>query len=333
MMWSSLTKSGTGSIHTTMTKIKESSLPPISIIIPALNEAGAIESTVKDINNCLWDIPHEIIVIDDGSTDGTGELAAKAGAIVVRHPAPGGYGNALKSGICAASNDLLAITDADATYPNAEMHKLYKAVAEDGFHMAVGARTGKHYKGGVFKRPARKIFTLLSEFSTGRDIPDVNSGMRVFRKQDVAHFYDSLCNGFSFTTTITLAYMLNGYFIKYIPIEYFDRDGKSKVRHFRDSLGSLQIIAQSIIYYNPLKIFIVLGIALGLCFLASLPLLSISPWLSVLFFLFCTGALFMLGLGFLATGTSYMADLLKDPAKRRDKYSHFIACNDKCDIP
>lgn len=306
-------------------EIEAKIFPPISIIVPALNEAGAIQDTVKSLHDAFAEITHEVIVVDDGSSDETGDLACKAGAKVLRHPVPGGYGNALKAGIAAAEYDVIAITDADATYPIKDLPKLYTAVTQEGFHMAVGKRTGKHYHGGLFKNPARKIFTFLSEFSTGRTIPDVNSGMRVFRKQDMANFYNSLCNGFSFTTTITLAYMLNGYFIKYIPISYFSRQGKSKVRHFKDSLGSLQIIAQAIIYYNPLKIFLVLAFFQGLCFLLSMLIYFVSPLMALLFFLFAGFSTLVLAFGFLATGISSTADLARDSSRQCGKHSHFIA--------
>lgn len=296
----------------------------ISIIVPALNEAGAIVSTVQSIKQAFSDVPHEVIVIDDGSRDDTGKLAAEAGALVIRHPAPGGYGNALKAGICASSFDFLAITDADATYPIADLPKLYHAVAEEGFHMAVGARTGRHYHGSFWKLRARKVFKWLAEFSTGRQIPDINSGMRVFRKQDIDQFFHSLCNGFSFTTTITLAYMHNGYFIKYMPIEYYKRDGKSKVRHFRDSLGSLQIITQSIIYYNPLKIYIILAILFSMASAFTAPFVFWNPLLALLMFGFASVTTLLLGLGFLAVGVSQLTDINRAPQERGVKHSHHI---------
>jgi glycosyltransferase involved in cell wall biosynthesis len=297
---------------------------PLTVIIPALNEAAVIEKTIRGVQKHLKDIPHEIIVVDDGSRDQTGDIARGAGARVIRHPAPGGYGNALKSGICASRHELLAIIDADGTYPIEKLSELYDAVAEEGYHMAVGARQGRYYRGGFFKRPARKIFTFLSEFSSGRKIPDVNSGMRVFRKSEVMYFYDTLCSGFSFTTTITLAYLLKGFFIRYIPIEYYERKGKSKVRHFKDSLGSLQIIVQSIIYYNPLKIFLVLIMLLTLAAILSAIMWNFHSILSLLFFLFCCFFLLFLGMGFLGANLSFLAALMKEQGREKSEFSHFI---------
>jgi hypothetical protein len=126
--------------------------------------------------------------------------------------------------------------------------------------MVVGARQGASYRGSLLKMPARFIFTLLAEFTTGRTIPDVNSGMRVFRKNDVLPYFSDICNGFSFTTTITLIYMLTGKSVTYIPISYEKRIGRSKVKIIRDSLRTLQYMTEVIACYNPLKLFLLLSL-------------------------------------------------------------------------
>ncbi|MGO8992408.1 MAG: glycosyltransferase family 2 protein [Polyangiaceae bacterium] len=230
----------------------------LSVVIPALNEEAAIAETVGRIRAVLEKdaIVHEIIVVNDGSTDQTGVIARKCGARVVDHPVPGGYGLALKSGILTSSYELIAITDADGTYPCERIADLYRLVAIDGFDMAIGARTGSEYEGSFLKMPARRVFLWLSEYATGRKIDDINSGLRVFRKDIVLRYLATISDGFSFTTTITLAAMLNGYFVKYIPIAYYKRVGKSHVRYIRDTLRSLQIIVENIVFYNPLKLFL-----------------------------------------------------------------------------
>ena len=135
--------------------------------------------------------------------------------------------------------------------------------------MAVGARQGYTYKGSWAKRPARQFFQWLSEYATGRKIPDVNSGLRVFRKDVALRFMPTICDGFSFTTTITLAAFLNGYFIVYLPIEYYERIGKSHIRYYRDTMRVLQVLVQSILYYNPLKLYLLISNMLGLTALGS----------------------------------------------------------------
>lgn len=236
----------------------------LTVVIPALNEAEGIGETVNRIRQTLeaGGIEHEIIVVNDGSTDLTGQLARQLGTRVIDHPTPGGYGLALKAGILEAKYDLIGITDADGTYPCDRIDELYRLVAEGGYDMAVGARTGKEYRGTFFKMPARRVFLWLSEYATGRRIDDINSGLRVFRKEIVVRYMGTISNGFSFTTTITLAALLNGYFVKYVPISYFKRLGKSNVRYFRDTLRSLQIIVESIVYYNPLKMFLLVSLFL-----------------------------------------------------------------------
>jgi glycosyltransferase involved in cell wall biosynthesis len=236
----------------------------LSVIIPARDEEKAIQDTIRQIREALDSaaIPHEIIVVDDGSTDRTGELAAAEKVSVLRHPISGGYGRSLKDGILSAKYDLIAITDADGTYPNKRLPDLFKLVTQSGYDMAIGARTGPEYRGSFLKMPARRVFLWLSEYATGRKIDDINSGLRVFRKDLAVRYMHTIGDKFSFTTTITLAAMLNGYFVCYVPIEYYKRVGRSHIRYWRDSLRSLQIIIENILYYNPLKLFLLLVNAL-----------------------------------------------------------------------
>lgn len=232
----------------------------ISIVIPALNEAGGIAGTIESLRDVLSKGPEvdaEILVVDDGSSDDTGRIAAEAGAAVVRHPHNVGYGQALKSGILAARHDTIVIIDADLTYP-AESIPALVAEFRQGFDMVVGARTGHHYEGSVFKGPLRAVLKFLVEFSAGRSIPDANSGLRVFSRGTIAGYLPHLCNTFSFTTSLTLAYMLTGRFVAFLPIPYHERVGRTKVKLLKDSLRTLQYIVQAIIYYNPLKLFLLL---------------------------------------------------------------------------
>jgi polyisoprenyl-phosphate glycosyltransferase len=232
----------------------------ISIVIPALNEAGGIAGTIGALCEMLEGAgiaDAEIVVVDDGSSDDTGAIALSAGASVVRHPHNVGYGQSLKTGILAARHDSIVIIDADLTYPAAAIPRLL-ARFEQGFDMVVGARTGHHYEGGAFKGPLRQVLKFVVEFSAGRSIPDANSGLRVFNRKTVTPYLPHLCNTFSFTTSLTLAYMMTGRFVDYLPIDYHARVGRTKVRLFMDSLRTLQYIVQAIIYYSPLKLFLLL---------------------------------------------------------------------------
>ncbi len=242
-----------------------------SIVIPAYNEEHAIAETVQACQRELPKTgqPYEILVVDDGSSDKTAEIAEAAGARVIRHLNNLGYGRSLKDGIRAATYDTIVITDADGTYPIDQIPSLLQTYRE-GFNMVVGAREGKNYSESVKKGALRFILKHLVEFTAGRKIPDINSGLRIFSRCDAVPFFSYLGDAFSFTTSITLAYMMTGKFIKYLPIKYDKRAGRTKVRLFRDSLRTLQCIVEAILFFNPLKIFIVFCGAIlvlsGICF-------------------------------------------------------------------
>ena len=242
--------------------------PGFSVVIPAMNEADSVGQVVRQIAATMDGTgqPYEIIVVDDGSTDETAQCAREAGATVLQHPQNQGYGAGLKSGIARAQFDRIIITDADGTYP---INRIPDLMAEaDRYDMVVGARQGKHYRESLFKEPARLMFGSVASWVTGTPIPDVNSGLRVFRTSLARQYFHVISQGFSFTTTITLAALSNGYFVKYLPIEYHERVGKSKVKLLRDIPRTAQILLQAVVYYNPIKLF--LAFALGSAGLALL---------------------------------------------------------------
>jgi glycosyltransferase involved in cell wall biosynthesis len=250
----------------------------VSIVMPALNEAEAIGEQIAALQKVLGtlDVPSEVIVVDDGSTDGTGDLAEKAGARVVTNPINSGYGASLKRGIQASRYEHIVICDADGTYPVDRIPDLLKE-SERGFDMVVGARTGKYYRGSLLKHPWRLFYLELCRFVTGVKIPDANSGLRVFKKSLVLEFFDDLCLGYSFTTTLTLAMLSRGSFVKFMPIDYMKRIGKSKVRFFIDALRTAQLIVQTILLYNPIKLFLLIAFPPTV---VALVLLALAIWYS-----------------------------------------------------
>lgn len=241
----------------------------ISIVIPAFDEEAAIVETVKNTAQILTAArisSFEIIVVDDGSTDRTAEFAEAAGARVIRKPQNKGYGHSLKIGIASAKHDTIVITDADGTYPLDRIPELI-TLYNQGFDMIVGQRTGKYYRESILKMPLRLAFKWLVEFTVGTSVPDVNSGLRVFSRTEIMKLFPNLSDVFSFTTSSTLAYAMRKKYVLYVPIPYFKRTGKSKVRLFRDSLRALQFIVHAIVHYNPIKIFLVISFAILLmCF-------------------------------------------------------------------
>jgi glycosyltransferase involved in cell wall biosynthesis len=236
----------------------------ISIVIPAYNEEKVIQHTIQEcyiVLHQVGDENSEVIVVDDCSSDRTYEFSKQSAAAVLKHPHNIGYGRSLKDGIKAAKNDVIFITDADGTYPIASIPDLLIEYNK-GFDMVVGARTGKHYRESVMKQIYRKILKFLVEFTSGRKIPDINSGLRVFSRKSILPYFPTLCDTFSFTTSLTLAYMMTGKYVSYIPISYDKRIGKTKVKLLKDSFRTLQFIIEAILYYNPIKIFIVFSILL-----------------------------------------------------------------------
>lgn len=229
-----------------------STKPEITVVIPAYNEEGAITPTIKGAGAALAaaGIKYEIITVDDGSCDATAAAAEAAGSRVIRHPLNRGYGRSLVSGIEAAKYDWVLIIDADGSYPPSEITKLLSYVSD--FDMVVGARQGKLFWGSYTKAFMRWTYLALARFVAGEPIPDANSGLRIFRKS-AAKNMPIVCFGYSFTTTMTLSFMSSGLFVKFVPIEFAERVGKSKVKPVRDILRTLQIMTQVVIHYNPLK--------------------------------------------------------------------------------
>ena len=201
---------------------------------------------------------YEVIVVDDGSVDNSGNIARECGVRVIANPHNVGYGRSLKNGILAAKFDTIVIADGDGTYPFEILPLLLKKY-EENFDLVVGQRMGAHYWESWYKNILRKTLKFLVEFATGIKIADINSGFRVFSKKTIVTYFDNLCDVFSFTTTMTLGYILTKRYICYVPIDYQKRAGKTKVRLVRDTLGTLQYIIESIVFYNPVKIFLILS--------------------------------------------------------------------------
>ncbi len=231
-----------------------------TIIIPAFNEADSVAGIIEDIQKLKG--TYEIIVIDDGSTDGTTEKLSKTGALTLRHQSNRGYGASLKTGIKNAKYDTIVITDADGTYPNEQIPELVKIFKSEGLDMVVGARTTKRVEIPLIRRPAKWLITRLASYLSKTEIPDLNSGLRVMKKEVVEKFIKILPDGFSFTTTITLAMITNNYSVKYLPVDYFKRSGKSKIRPIYDTLNFIQLIIRMVLYFDPLRIFLPISLPL-----------------------------------------------------------------------
>lgn len=235
----------------------------LSVVIPAYNEEKGILKVIEELKLVLDNTkqPYEIIVVDDGSTDNTAEIVEKIeNTRLIQHVHNKGYGAALKTGIKGASGDFILITDADGSYPNKDVPRLLEHVEQ--YDMVVGARTGKDVNIQLYRKPAKWFLSRLANYLSGTKIPDLNSGMRIFRKEAAIRFFSILPSGFSFTTTLTLAYLSNDYNIRYVPIDYYERTGKSKIRPLSDGFNFIILIVRTITYFNPLKVFLPASILL-----------------------------------------------------------------------
>ena len=240
-------------------------MEPVTIVVPAYNEEGAIVPVLNRLVEVMkeTDAPYEILVIDDGSSDNTAVVVAEVSSItLLQHRTNKGYGAALKTGIRHAQYDLICITDADGTYPNERIPDLVNHLDEKEYDMVVGARTGDEVSIPLIRRPAKWAINQLANYVAGENIPDLNSGLRVFRKDVALRFFNMLPNQFSFTTTITLAMLTNQYLVNYVPINYYSRIGKSKIRPIRDTLNFIQLVMRIALYFAPLKFFMPLSLLL-----------------------------------------------------------------------
>jgi glycosyltransferase involved in cell wall biosynthesis len=199
-----------------------------------------------------------VIAVDDGSSDSTYGILKEKATLVLQHTQNMGYGAALKTGIRAAQYRHVAILDADGTYAEEDLLQLIHYMGD--YDMVVGARVGKDIQIPWIRRPAKWILNKLANFLTETKIPDLNSGMRIFDKQVVKKFFTFLPPNFSFTTTITIAMLTNGYRVKYVPTHYKKRKGKSKIRPIQDTMNFFALIIRTALYFRPTRIFIPLSL-------------------------------------------------------------------------
>jgi glycosyltransferase involved in cell wall biosynthesis len=249
---------------------------PISVIVPAFNEAESIAAVVDHIRTVLNHarIPHELIVIDDGSTDNTGKLAKQAGARVLHHRRNRGYGASLKSGILAARNGVVVIMDADGTYPAERIPDFLEKLQQAD--IVVGQRSNIDIP--LLRRPAKWILRHLAQHITGERIPDLNSGMRAFHRSLVLQYFGVVSDRFSFTTTLTVAALCDNFTITYLPIEYHPRVGKSKIVPW-DFINFIILILRLSMLFNPLKVFVPVSM---FCFAAGLVKLGLDVYFAEL---------------------------------------------------
>ena len=228
--------------------------PLVSIVLPVYNEEAALPLDLEAIDQAMRGsgLPYELLVIDDGSSDRSAEIAVAKGARVIRHGTNRGYGNAIKTGIREAAGKVIVTTDADGTYPNHEIPRLLQRLEDND--LIIGARRTEEGSSRLLRAPAKWIIKRLASLLAQAEIQDLNSGMRAFRKEIAARHINLLPPGFSLTATLTLVFLCEGYRVGYLPIDYYPRVGRSKFHPIRDTANFLSLVWRMIFYFNPLRV-------------------------------------------------------------------------------
>ena len=225
----------------------------VSVIIPAKNEAASLDNLLAELQSitCV----HEIIVVNDGSTDNTSELCEKWSVREIKNPYSKGNGAAIKSGTRAAKGDILVFMDGDGQHQPADIPKLVEKLLS-GYDMVVGARCDSSAQANIVRGVGNHIYNKISSWMTGHKILDLTSGFRAVRKKKFNRFLHLYPNGFSYPTTSTMAFFRSGYSVCYEPINVLQRSGKSHINIFRDGVRFFLIIFKVGVLYSPLRVFI-----------------------------------------------------------------------------
>jgi len=225
-------------------------------VVPAFNEERAIGALVAALRSGpAW---HEIIVVDDGSSDATAERAREAGARVVRHPYNKGNGAAVKTGIRSASGEYVLIIDGDGQHRAADAARLVSRLGE--FDLVIGARSASTQASWA-RRMGNAALNRLASYLTSREVPDLTSGFRGARREHLREFLHLLPNGFSTPTTTTLAFIKAGYNVCFEPVEADARVGQSKIKLARDGTKFLLIVLKIVTMFSPLRVFLPISLA------------------------------------------------------------------------
>jgi glycosyltransferase involved in cell wall biosynthesis len=230
-----------------------------SIVIPAFNEATSLRSLVAALLGAsTW---HEVLVIDDGSTDATADEASAAGARVIRHPYNKGNGAAVKTGVREATGRFILIVDADGQHRPTDATRLVSHL--DAYDLVIGARSGRSHA-NLVRRLGNDLLNRVAGYLTERPVPDLTSGFRAAKRECLLEFLHLLPNGFSTPTTTTMAFMKAGYSVRFEPVETARRQGQSKIKLGPDGVRFFLILLKVITIFSPLRIFLPLSAALFL---------------------------------------------------------------------
>ena len=235
----------------------------LTVILPAFNEEPFVASVIEKTKQTLsqWSQSWEVIVVDDGSTDRTAQIAADASVKILRHDENLGYGASIRDGIKAADGEWIAILDADGSYDPSLLLELLECLPQ--YDQVNGARNSEQGSLKFLRTPTKWAIRRLAEWVSGRKIPDLNTGFKVFKRNIAMRYLWVLPEGFSCSTSLTLAFLCNGYRVKYIAIPYRKREGKSKFHPVRDTLNYILTIIRMMTFFRPLRIFLPVAFAFG----------------------------------------------------------------------
>lgn len=275
--------------------------PFVTIVLPAFNEEEAIGKVIDDVHAAMRSSPfsYEILVVDDNSTDRTAEIAASKKIRLVRRKVQSGSGASRRTGILEAKGQIIVMLDADGSYESSDIPKMLPFFPD--YDQVNGARTSEQGTLKLLRTPAKWLIRKLACYLTSTDIPDLNTGLKAFKKDIMKKYLWVLPDGFSCVTTMTLAFLTNGYAVKYIPTAYHKRIGQSKFQPIKDTASYLNTVVRMVMYFKPLRVFMPLaGILLVFGVLKSIGSLAFTSTLQESDIIIFMTALMVLVLGLIA---------------------------------
>jgi len=237
----------------------------VSIVIPVYNEEPAVGHDLKTVIEVmeLSGYEYEIIVVDDGSTDNSAEIVRQRPQVrLIQHLYNRGAGAARTTGLRAAQGQIVVMTDGDGTYPNQDIPRLLAEMEQKGYDMVIGARRQEMGSWKWLRSPAKWFIQALASYLTAVRIPDLNCGFRAFKRGSALEYVNILPRTHSWVGTITIAFLSHGHAVGWVPIDYYERVGRSTFHPLADTYNYLSLVVRAVMYFEPLKVFLPVAMSL-----------------------------------------------------------------------